>query len=120
MWLNLVIIVHVSVILGDIPKFGAVGNYKCHTGTWHFATDFYAEGRLKKAREKCEQFDCDIIVEWRRQPRNKRGKATIGWELGKFDASPCPQNKDMTATIKWQKTFENYMNASNTITGLID
>ena len=87
----------------NIPEFGAVGNYKCYIHKWHYATSFYAEGNLNKAREKCTEYDCDVIIEWIRQPRDKRMKATIGWDLGKFDAPPCPQNEDMTAKIIWEK-----------------
>ena len=119
MWLNLVYIVQISVILGDIPEFGAVGNYKCYIQAWHYATNFYAGGDLNKARERCTKFDCDVIIEWTRQPRDKRMKATIGWDLGKFDAPPCPQNEDMTAKIIWEKKFEDYMNPNNITTGLI-
>lgn len=120
MRLNLVYVVQISVVLGDVPKYGAVGNYNCHIGTWHYATTFFAQGNLNNARERCTKFDCDVIIEWTRQPRDKRGVATIGWDLGKFDASPCPQNEDMTAKIIWEKQFEDYMNSSNITTGLID
>ena len=102
MMLNLFYVIQISVILGDIPKYGAVGNYKCYIQTWHYATSFYAK-QVNKAREKCTEYDCDVIIEWIRQPRDKRMKATIGWDLGKFDAPPCPQNEDMTAKIIWEK-----------------
>ena len=116
MRLNFVYLVQISLVLGDIPEFGAAGNYNCNIGDWHFATSFYAEQRLKKAEEKCKQFDCDIIIEW---TRKSGSKTIIGWEIGKFNRRPCPQNREMNAKIIWEKSFDDYMDSNQSVAGKI-
>ena len=120
MRLNLVYVLQISVAVG-IPEFGpAAGKYRCHTDDWHYATSFYVSDDINKAFEKCEKHDCDLIVEWTRKSRSHMGKTYTGYDIGKYNVPACPQHKDMTAIIKYEKSHENYMNSSNTITGLIN
>ena len=115
MQLNLIYVIHISVIFGGIPQFGPIGNYHCHISDWHYATSYYASGNINNAKEKCKDYDCDLIIEWTK----KHGSSSYtGWDIGKFDARElCPQNPDFKAKIIFEKSYENYMNANSTVPG---
>ena len=112
-------ILQISVVLGDIvsdiPRFGAVGQFKCRPRhNYHFATSFYTRDK-NEVKDTCDRNDCDIIIEWTR----KSGARTItGWDIGKFKAQYlCQQNPNLKATIIWEKSFNDYMDANKTVSG---
>ena len=85
---------------GFVPYYSPVGNYKCETGPFYFATSFYARTEAR-AKETCKRYDCDIIVEW----TNRRRYVRTGWDIGNFDRDvpTCLHNRDMTAKMIWRK-----------------
>ena len=109
---NLVYIIQISVVVG-VPDFGpAAGKYQCHSSDWHYATSFYVGNDKKEAEKRCTKFDCDILVEWTRRSRN--GQINTGYDIGKYGASTCPPNEEMTVTIIYEKPYETYINSNNT------
>ena len=99
-----------------IPQYGPVGQYYCKSGDYYLATSFYTSNK-RKVETECKKHNCDVIVEW---SRNSYDKTFRGWDLGRYDAQPCPQNQKMTTKIIWQKDFEDYMNSNHTINGEIN
>ena len=113
----LIIALQISVILGDVPQYAAVGSSYCQIEFYHFATSYYARD-FNKAKDRCNNYDCDIIIKWTRTS-NKGVNPITGWDLGKFGGSLCPQNTAMTAEVIWKKDLE-FSNANNTATGRIE
>ena len=116
MRLSWIHVIHISVIFGEIPRYGPVGDYYCRISDWHYSTSFYTR-HINKAQEECKRYDCDLIIEWTK--KSKYGSSTYnGWDIGKFDARElCPQNPDFKAKIIFEKSYENYMNANSTVPG---
>ena len=112
---NFITVIQISVVLG-IPQYGPVGQYYCRTGDYYFATSFYTKDK-KRAERECEEYNCDLIVEW---SRKSYYQTYIGYDLRKFDEPACPQNQEMPTKIFWQKDFGDYMNSNHTINGEIN
>ena len=88
-----------------IPLFGAVGQFSCRSGLYHFATSFYTKNK-DEVKNKCNRNVCDIIIEWTEEIN---GKTFIGWDIGRFGAQDlCQQNPNMKARIVWEKSFNDY------------
>ena len=71
----------------------------------HFATSFYTTYE-KRARERCESKNCDIIIKWTMTRPN--GSKYSGYDIGLFitddnKSTACPQKLDMDSTIIWKK-----------------
>lgn len=119
MWINFISVLQVLFVAGAIPEYAPVGQYYCKNGDYYFATSYYTKIK-KTAKAKCKKHGCDVIVEW----TNKWN--WIGYDFGKSikanDKSGCPQNKDMTAKIIWQKPRADaaYTNSNNTINGYLN
>ena len=111
-------VLQISVILGDIPQYAPIDDKKCQTGSYYFATNFYTK-RQDTAKNNCKINSCDVIIEWTRT--NSKGQRFTGFDLGKFDGHVCPQNKDMTARIIWQRqpVDNEYTNLNSTINGYL-
>ena len=107
MRIHLINLVHLSLTLGQIPKYGAVGPYGCSMGPYYYATSYFTRFE-NKVRKVCDDYDCDIIVEW----TSKDGK-NKGWDIGKFNKPACSQNKNMDARIKMMKQIDNNQNSSD-------
>ena len=122
MRLNVISLLQITVIFGEIPEYGPVGQLSCKTGNYHFATSSY-HGSRNAAVARCKHYDCDIIVEW----TNKWNKK--GYDIGRFNKAGvnkaghkskiCSQNKDMTATVYWMNQLDDYMDSNNTQNGII-
>ena len=91
-----------STPMETLPDYGPVNRYRCHIGTYHFATSFYNREK-DQATTLCQQkYDCDIVIKW--STTNIHSLQKTGYDIGSTKNSvKCQQNPDMTAEIIWKK-----------------
>ena len=99
----------IAQIPDHIPKYGSVGPFACQNTGYYYATSYYTAS-YDKAYERCQHEGCDIIVNWFKKTS---GRDYSGYDIGSVNSSPCYTNKDMTATVVWQKYDNTNQSGSN-------
>ena len=107
-------VILIVVSASDVQGFAAVAREKCETGIWHFATSYYTTFE-QRARDDCERYNCDLIVEWTRRVKNGAKKF---YDIGMFEGEICKQFVVDSAKVIWQKPRNTITSGSNfTATG---
>ena len=110
-----IIILHIATAINNVPDYRPVGQYHCKIELYHFATSFYSDEK-KRAFEKCNYHDCDVIVKWTRKIGNKPFTA---YDIGNIGGRTCPKNSNMKAEVVWSKDFDRTAIQNSTNVGLI-
>ena len=91
-----------STPMKTIPIYGPLHRYRCHIGTYYFATGFYNREKDRAITLCQRKYDCDIVIKWSTTNINSLQKT--GYDIGSTKNSvKCQQNPDMTAEIIWKK-----------------